>query len=537
MPQGIRAWAIWGAAQVLLTLALKLVIKLVDNAVIGWGDDRLAELLGVTSPSATTVFNWTIPFALAALALWLVHYFIARPLKEELAKISEGNHFSAISAADRLQAWMRRVEPYHVIFLGLAIALGGVVWQTQRGQPKRSDQPMSHDSPATTHTSPAQLPLSSSPRKTITGYDLQIRQKALDEIYDCIHSKIDPAYDTQNKLNITWDKETRDSGPKSLARKLAASRDQINTAFAELDAILKKYGSLKDVQDLTDWTFTPIIAQTGVFADLLNRLPDAPADMTGFIESHEAFKNWRQAVSLFAQWARSKKEVISKQRDDYNSFEIIPGSREQDASASEIVKIKQALEEKTNELEKAKTASPAIPPRDSARSSILREGGYLKDEKEDLGQKLRTISTSIHTMGDEILKKSEIALNHSYWERADTDIAPEIQRMDDIRNLTVEMHKALYDGLIDKEREFRVELNGVLFPKEPFTEFQIGANEFHNGLTAWMKMRDAADNSGRNDLLRLVQGSRMTFGVSRDRFAAWLSQRLEIIEQARRELK
>jgi len=52
-----------------------------------------------------------------------------------------------------------------------------------------------------------------------------------------------------------------------------------------------------------------------------------------------------------------------------------------------------------------------------------------------------------------------------------------------------------------------------------------------------MKMRDAADNSGRNDLLRLVQGSRMTFGVSRDRFAAWLSQRLEIIEQARRELK
>ena len=52
MPQGIKGWALWGAVQIALTFALKLLIKLMDNAVMGWGrSDRLAEFLGITSPT------------------------------------------------------------------------------------------------------------------------------------------------------------------------------------------------------------------------------------------------------------------------------------------------------------------------------------------------------------------------------------------------------------------------------------------------------------------------------------------------------
>jgi hypothetical protein len=194
------------------------------------------------------------------------------------------------------------------------------------------------------------------------------------------------------------------------------------------------------------------------------------------------------------------------------------------------------LRSQVEALIKTRSTTPEPVTKAAADKSILRERGYLKDEKEDLGAKLRKISSSIHSTGDEILTKAEVAINGSYWERADANVAPEIQRIGDIRSLTIEMHKSLYDGLIDKEREFREELNAVLFPKEPFTEFQIAANDFHNGLAVWMKLRDSADNAARNELHRLVLASRMSFGVTRDRFAHWLSQRLEIVDRARRDL-
>jgi hypothetical protein len=134
MPQGIRGWAIWGAAQVLLTLALKIIIKLADNAMMGWGDDRLAELFGITSPSASTVFNWAVPFILAAVALWLFHHFTTRPLREALAQQSGGDRFSAIGVVygPSRRTWIQKVEPYHIIILGLLIAVGGVAWMFAR---------------------------------------------------------------------------------------------------------------------------------------------------------------------------------------------------------------------------------------------------------------------------------------------------------------------------------------------------------------------------------------------------------------------
>lgn len=143
MPQGIKGWAIWLAAQALLTLALKLVVKLVDNALISWGDDTIAAWLGITSPSSSTVFNWGLPFALAAVALWFYHYFTARPLQKALAERSGGDRFSATGTVgnglpDR--TWIRRVEPTTLIIgglIGIAVfaicaAVGLIIWQQSR---------------------------------------------------------------------------------------------------------------------------------------------------------------------------------------------------------------------------------------------------------------------------------------------------------------------------------------------------------------------------------------------------------------------
>jgi hypothetical protein len=72
MPQNFNGWTVWVIAQVVLSLAFKLAYKLVENAMIGWGDDRIAEQFGITSPSAATAFSWGTPIALAALTLFLL---------------------------------------------------------------------------------------------------------------------------------------------------------------------------------------------------------------------------------------------------------------------------------------------------------------------------------------------------------------------------------------------------------------------------------------------------------------------------------
>jgi hypothetical protein len=78
---------------------------------------------------------------------------------------------------------------------------------------------------------------------------------------------------------------------------------------------------------------------------------------------------------------------------------------------------------------------------------------------------------------------AEIALNKSPWDRPGEDIAPYIKRMDDIVDGTATLRRLLYDDLYKDNPDFRIELNGLLFPIEPFINFQTGAVEFRNGLS------------------------------------------------------
>src|SRR5262245_56179688 len=73
MPQGLKGWLSWGAAQLILTLIFRWLYKLAENAVLGWGDDQIAALFGLKSPAASTVFAWLPPLLLAALVLWIYH--------------------------------------------------------------------------------------------------------------------------------------------------------------------------------------------------------------------------------------------------------------------------------------------------------------------------------------------------------------------------------------------------------------------------------------------------------------------------------
>jgi hypothetical protein len=190
------------------------------------------------------------------------------------------------------------------------------------------------------------------------------------------------------------------------------------------------------------------------------------------------------------------------------------------------------------------TTAKGTPPQDQLTAAAPQVGSvlvsaryYSAKNKEEVAAFLDQISNAINKTADQMLVLAQQALNDSPWDRPGENIEPFVKRMDDILALSVKMHIALYDELLAKEREYRVEMNSILFPKEPFTDFQNGANEFRNGLAVWMAMNGSVPNADRHGLFRLVNASRMTFGYARDKFLAWINQRQELIGQTRRALR
>lgn len=77
MPKNLKRLSIWIAGQLtataILTAAWHLILKLAENAVIGWTDNRIGELIG---PNALLVISWVLPVALAIATLFAFYHFI-----------------------------------------------------------------------------------------------------------------------------------------------------------------------------------------------------------------------------------------------------------------------------------------------------------------------------------------------------------------------------------------------------------------------------------------------------------------------------
>jgi hypothetical protein len=211
MPQGFRGWALWAFAQALLTGAFKLAYKLVENAMIGWGDEKIATLFGITSPDASTVFDWAVPFVLAAVTLWLFHRYTTHPLKEALAKQSTGDRFSATGVVHgpSRRTWIQRVEPHHIIVLGLAIAAAGVVWQYLQsrqiprqvvathfdfGPPLHSDAPRSQAEAAAraAEIRDAKARAEVAARPPLSAYEAELKLRLIDQMLRIVSDTMEP---------------------------------------------------------------------------------------------------------------------------------------------------------------------------------------------------------------------------------------------------------------------------------------------------------------------------------------------------------
>jgi hypothetical protein len=110
--------------------------RLLENAMIGWDDDQIGAFFGIHSPSLSTVVAWGLPFILAAVTLWIFHHYSTDPLKKALAQQSTGDRFSATGVVygPSPRTWIQRVEPHHIIILGLLISGAGLVWLMLKGE-------------------------------------------------------------------------------------------------------------------------------------------------------------------------------------------------------------------------------------------------------------------------------------------------------------------------------------------------------------------------------------------------------------------
>jgi hypothetical protein len=179
--------------------------------------------------------------------------------------------------------------------------------------------------------------------------------------------------------------------------------------------------------------------------------------------------------------------------------------------------------------------SAVVPPSKSGvtNSVLVVSRYYSAKNKDEVAERLDRISTSINVTGEELFKEAEIAINRSPWENAE-DMGQYVARMNRIIDLYGTMKTDLYDNLVDGEREYRVEINAILFPQEPFLEFKTGAEQFRDGLAVWGKTHNS---DSRDEILKLVHASRITFAIARNNFLKWVQQRTEIIGQTRRALK
>jgi hypothetical protein len=180
--------------------------------------------------------------------------------------------------------------------------------------------------------------------------------------------------------------------------------------------------------------------------------------------------------------------------------------------------------------------SPAPAPADAPSKSVLLSSRYYSSKnKEEIAAFLDKISDTINKPAEEMLLLAQQALGGYLFNRP-KEAQLYLQRMDEIKVIAAKIDAALYDDMLANEREYRQEMNAILFPKDPLVKFRIAADAYRNGLSVWIKMRDTDDDK-RQDLQQLVSTSQQSFGYARDAFLMWLSQRQDIIGQTRRALR
>ena len=155
--------------------------------------------------------------------------------------------------------------------------------------------------------------------------------------------------------------------------------------------------------------------------------------------------------------------------------------------------------------------------------SILTSRYYSKQNKEQVSEILDAVSGALNGKARDLFEMAEAAINQSPWDRPGEDLTSMIDRLRKIGVVSLEFRQDLFNALYKAHPDYRVELNNLLFPAEPPTNFQIGAQNFTNALVVWSKHRDSLAGFYLLFFAGLAFSARFAVGGSRLEFLNWVS--------------
>lgn len=353
MPKGLKGWAIWGGFQIALTLVLKLIYRLAENAMMGWGDDQIARWLGIASPTATTVAEWAIPFALAAFILWLYHliqvHFLSGPTiytignpqgairKNIISQTPRRLYAHALNAEKTLGkrviiAWVLIIASGTGLIVGILLLatnrsgsdanVGAVLVTGDNAPPALTNEPVSKK-----QITPQ--------KRRMTAYDLTQRQKALDAVEPFIDEiEKSPASLPINQFN--WERSFQRGGTDQIMRDLSSLAQELTSLNDQILAFKnqQRYPEIATIIIPLDLgSRTPMMSgMTNDLRNLRNTLRDIGTKhqeaQPDFLRARDYFGSWDKYTGSLRSWpGTTRKAVRDKRREYEENIEVYDGEK------------------------------------------------------------------------------------------------------------------------------------------------------------------------------------------------------------------
>jgi hypothetical protein len=225
------------------------------------------------------------------------------------------------------------LQPSHFMFVGLLIALAGIVWQWRsppanpqvgalRAQLEALEKKLAEaNEPGRPQTRLATVGNEPAPKPTFTAYDIGERQKALDEIYRFFNKEVYSIYMEAAALLPNWEKEVRERGPRGYAENLTTYRNRHEAMVQAYEQLFKPYEGITDMRQLRGDLGSVGTAQTDAFIKRLRSLPDrvAPEVVDAMKDGH-LVKNLLYEYEVLQNWQPKSKELIRRRRDEWTAL-------------------------------------------------------------------------------------------------------------------------------------------------------------------------------------------------------------------------
>jgi hypothetical protein len=322
-------WVVSLAVQAVLTLAWRLA----QNAMLGWGDDQVGALLGITSPALSTVAAWTIPFLLAAATLWGFYLYlknqwsrnptvaihtIGSPRGEVLESIISQiprHLYAHASNADRVLGTRVLVGWLLIVICGVGLIVGIGLLVTTKPSPAVPFWNFARpDAPA----KPPEVP--QKPQRRYSSADIPKLTPVLQRISDVVTAEGTPLSAEIYRFSNNLPQNLNELGTQGMLHQVQAYADLANSFGAKIDDIQTQAGYYQEEVNYIINAKGGNVAQS-VAQEIANTTRwmggiASPPNSAGFSILNTMSVQFRSKANEFHEWTAQTSKRIQEIRKD-----------------------------------------------------------------------------------------------------------------------------------------------------------------------------------------------------------------------------